>query len=534
MGTDTLEARPGFDPAKLTEVELVAASPIILAKFCRMVVHTRVDQDDVEIFEGESKPLVLWWHQVEFLQAMMRRRQVVVLKARQLGITWAMAIYALWYAMTHPSGNVMIVSIGERESRAVIRRIKWLYGTLPVSVKKAYPTKRDTAEVIEFAHTEGNALIQSIPSGNAAGRGETTNVLIMDEGAHYEDAEPRMAALMPGAADVGQTILASTAKGLGGILYQTYMGAPSNGWVRMFHNALARPDRDIEWVMRKRAELGVLGPEEYPLTDDEAFVASGKCVFPVSTLRWYLANSVRPPVWRGTLALNSRYVQPDQDDFGPWRVWEWPREDRSYLITADVCGGTGGLDYSTAVIVDIASGDQVAAYRGQPDTNEFTRQIIRAGWFWRGPSLPAVLAPEVNEHGRAVAALIREWRYPNPWYQARFDQRRDIRQREIGWHTSPGTRPILISALQEGLKSRTLGIRDADALAEMEVFVFNPKNNKPEALAGYNDDIVMAWGIQAVLLQRLVAGVKERPPDVFADDSKSGSYWKPIDERTGY
>lgn len=517
-----------------TEVELVATSPIILAKFCKMRVSTKVDKDGVEVYEGESRPLKPWPHQRAVLWLLLRRRQVVILKARQLGITWVLALYALWYAMTHPGGNVVIVSIGEREAKAVVRRILQLYRSLPAPIQKAYPLTRSTAEQLEFSHSEGSALIQSIPSGNSAGRGETVDVLIMDEGAHWEDSESRLAALLPTSADIGQTIFASTAKGLGGALYEKYMGAPVNGWVALFHNALARPDRTLEWVMQKRKDLGALGPEEYPLTDDEAFVASGKSVIPADTTRWYLRNSVRAPIWRGKLVLNARVVEPLDDEWGEWKVWEWPRAGRKYVIPADVCGGTGGADYSYAAIIDVQSGDQVAAYHGQPDTNEFTRQLIRAGWMWRNSEgLPAILAPEVNEHGRAVAALMREWRYPNPWYQQRFDQRRDNRQPEVGWATTPGTRPVMMSALQEGMKYRVLGIRDADVLAEMQVFVRNPKKHgREEALDGYNDDRVMTWAIGAVLLQRVAAGI--RRDESPAEDDGYGDGWAPLDPVTGY
>ena len=520
-----------------TEVDLVATSPIVLSKFAKMVVGEKVDEDGVELFEGVSKRLVLWPHQCEVLHALMRRRMIVIVKARQLGITWVLAIYALWYAMTHPGSNVMIVSIGEREAKAVIRRILWLYNSLPAAIRAAYPMPRKTAEQLEFTHVSGSALIQSIPSGNAAGRGETVDVLMMDEGAHWEDAETRLASLLPTSGDIGQTIFASTAKGLGGSLYEKYMGAPANGWHRLFHNALARPDRTPEWVEAKRRDLGPLGPQEYPLTDDEAFIASGKSVFSIQTLRWYAANSVRPAIWRGRFELNARVVEPQDDQWGGWQVWNWPVTGRDYLVTADVCGGEGANDWSYASVWDVVSADQLAAFHGKIETEEYARQLVRAGWIWRNtPGLPGLLAPEVNEHGRAVMALLREWRYPNVWVQKRFDQTRSDRSTEYGWHTTPGTRPIMLSALQESLRHRILGIRDAEVLSEMQTFVHNPKkNNKQEALEGHHDDRVMTVGIAAVLLQRLASGVRRYEPEVVNDYIEEGDdVWTPVDPRTGY
>jgi len=35
---------------------------------------------------------------------------------------------------------------------------------------------------------------------------------------------------------------------------------------------------------------------------------------------------------------------------GSWQVWRMPERGRSYLIAADVCGGTASGDFSAAAV----------------------------------------------------------------------------------------------------------------------------------------------------------------------------------------
>jgi len=528
---------------QLTSAQVAAASPIAMSLFCKMIRAQRVEGEDVEIFEGAPFPLELWTAQRELLELAMRRRRIIVLKARQLGVTWTWALLALWYAMTHPGTQVVIVSIGERESQSVVRRIKFLYESLPASLRQVFQAVRFTSELVEFRHPEGNAFIYSLPSSSTAGRGETVNLLILDEGAHWEDASNRVASLLPTQADIGQVVLSSTANGIGGLFFDTWEQAGELDWHPVFIGALSRPDRDEEWVRRERRQLDLkgaeegktnLGAQEYPYTPLEAFISTGHCIFPPEVLADYMTNSVRDSLWRGTLVTDASGVKTLVQPGGWWRVWHWRSPGRRYLISGDPCGGPGSTaDAAAMVCLDVSSFDQMAAFHGKPDPEEFARQMYRAGWLYQDSGgHPAVLAPEANNDGRAVLAYLREWGYPNLWASKRFDQRRSDDVMQYGWLTTSASRPVMIAALQEGLRHGLLGVRDKLAVGEFQRFIANPnKNDRPEAMEGYHDDRVMAWAIAAAVAQREASGVRDRGG---TDWRELSPYRKPESAITGY
>ncbi len=55
------------------------------------------------------------------------------------------------------------------------------------------------------------------------------------------------------------------------------------------------------------------------------------------------------------------------------------------------------------------------------------------------------------------------------------------------------TRPLVVNKFREYVGDRSVTIRSKRLLEEMKVFVW--KNGRPEAQTGYNDDLVMSFGI---------------------------------------
>ena len=62
-----------------------------------------------------------------------------------------------------------------------------------------------------------------------------------------------------------------------------------------------------------------------------------------------------------------------------------------------------------------------------------------------------------------------------------------------GFTMSMRTRPLCINKFREFVGDRSVTIRSKRLLEEMKVFIW--KNGRPEAQTGYNDDLVMSFGI---------------------------------------
>jgi hypothetical protein len=55
------------------------------------------------------------------------------------------------------------------------------------------------------------------------------------------------------------------------------------------------------------------------------------------------------------------------------------------------------------------------------------------------------------------------------------------------------TRPLVVNKFREYIGDRSVTIRSKRLLEEMKVFIW--KNGRPEAQSGYNDDLVMSFGV---------------------------------------
>lgn len=471
------------------------------AAILALVAHPEALAEVVKI-DGPvgPEPFRLWDDQRGLIRMILSSPRVLILKARQLGVTWTLALIALWWALSHPAQTVLVVSIGEREAVDVLRRIRRLYESLPAMVREHFPLGQATSTRMEIAHAEGPGVIVSLPSSSTAGRGQTVHLLIGDERPKWPNAEEQEASLLPAAADAGKVVLGGTANG-----HDTFYDRwESRAWANVFIGALSRPGRTEESVKAMRAELGDLGPQEYPLTSEEAFLSSGRCAFDLGVLAWYTGNSTEPAPWRGALAKDAYAVTAAESSRGDWWVWEWPEQGRDYAVIADPSGGHGA-DFAAAIVVDLASWDQVAAFHGKLEPSELAEQMRLAGWLWRGPGRPGLLVPESNNHGQGVVALLRDWAYPRLYETEVLDQRTKKRTTTYGWATNEKSRHLAISSLQRGLRERTLGIRDEAAVSEMRRFIWvvtNPENGagRWEAETGYHDDRVMCWAIAAAVL----------------------------------
>ena len=73
----------------------------------------------------------LYPYQKSVLYNFTKERFNIILKFRQAGITELISMYCLWLTMYHPNKKVNIISINDRTSKKVLRKIKFMYKNLP-------------------------------------------------------------------------------------------------------------------------------------------------------------------------------------------------------------------------------------------------------------------------------------------------------------------------------------------------------------------------------------------------------------------
>ena len=86
-------------------------------------------------------PFDLYRFQTRIVNEVVDNRFNIIRKFRQAGITTLCAAYSLWSIIFKKNHYVMVVSIGDRESTAFLRRVMMMYEDLPMWLKPAIKDK---------------------------------------------------------------------------------------------------------------------------------------------------------------------------------------------------------------------------------------------------------------------------------------------------------------------------------------------------------------------------------------------------------
>lgn len=232
--------------------------------------------------------------------------------------------------------------------------------------------------------------------------------------------------------------------------------------------------------------------QEYPATPEEAFIASGTCIFNQAAIVAWIEVLRHEERKHGAFAFD-----PDMDNIewadaadGEITILKAPEKGVPYVIGADTAGDSGGewSDYFAAHVLDNRTGEQVAVLHAQMDEDEFARQLYCLGVFYN----TALIAVEINFSTHPNKKLV-EMKYPKLYVRERTDTFTGELKKTFGWRTDRITRPDIIAGLKEIARDNLDIIRDPDTLREMLSFAL--QNGRAEALPGQHDDLVMSLAI---------------------------------------
>src|SRR6516165_9160035 len=161
------------------------------------------------IYDATSRewvPFRLWHSQLQTLQSVADNRLVIILKARQLGLTWLMLGYALWLLLFRPAATVLLFSRRDDEAIDLLRtRLRGMYDRLPAWLRvRAFPVDNDH----EWQWSNGSRVL-AFPT--TAGDSYTATLAIVDEADLVPDLDRLMRAVKPTIDGGGRMILLSRA-----------------------------------------------------------------------------------------------------------------------------------------------------------------------------------------------------------------------------------------------------------------------------------------------------------------------------------
>lgn len=232
--------------------------------------------------------------------------------------------------------------------------------------------------------------------------------------------------------------------------------------------------------------------QEYPISPEEAFLTTGRCVFERNKILKRL-EEIKEPIKIGYFSYDYQNehvynVHWVDDKNGCIQIYEEVKEGYPYVLGGDTAGT--GEDYFTAQVLDNTTGNQVAKYRDQTTEFEYTLQIYCLGMYYNN----ALAGLEVNYSTYPVNKLY-EIGYTNQFLRENGADNLTYKLTDkIGFNTNMATRPVIIAELVQILKESIELINDYDTLKEALTFIKN-KNGRAEAEQGYHDDLIMALAI---------------------------------------
>jgi hypothetical protein len=500
----------GLTQEQLEILERVMEDPFLFATFIYVIHPVR----------GKVK-FDLYSYQTSVLWQFINEPYNIILKFRQAGITELISLFCLWLAMYHPNQNIIIISLKERVAKKVLRKIKYMYKNLPEFLKVPVINGRGadlgTAMEMEF---ENGSIIASIPTTEDAGRSEGLSLLVIDEAAIIRWANTIWAACWPTLSTGGRAIINSTPYGVGNFFHSLWVGACAGG--NPFNPIRLRwtmhPERDISWY---NAQRQVLGPRRTAQEIDGDFLTSGNSVFDLLDIRaiedeldsFELLNLKKYAIFSKIKTYN-----------GNLRIYTLPVPGYKYFIGADIATGRA-RDYSAFTIMD-RYGEEVACFKGQVPVNEFANMLIELGKIYN----KALIAPESNDIGLAVASKIQEKGYSNLYYSVKLlkeKKEKKLKEEKIpGWYTTKKNRPVIIGLLEEDIRLSNIICKDPFFVQEAYTFIYDEENkpiamgkNKKSGAGGddgeddntYTDDSIMAKAIANFIRKGKILGPSVLP-----------------------
>jgi|TARA_R110000824_G_scaffold177694_4_gene357229 hypothetical protein len=424
----------------------------------------------------------LYDFQSKTLEELRKNQYNIILKSRQLGISTLSAGYSLWLLLFFQDKNILVIAKDKGAAKNLVTKVRVMYHNLPSWLK----TKVDEDNKLSFRLANGSQ-IKAVAATPEAGRSEALSMLVLDEAAFIPAVETIWTAAQQTLATGGQCVVLSTPNGVGNWFHKMWVDAIDgiNDFAFIELPWQLHPDRDQTW---RDDQEKALGPTKAAQECDANFLTSGNSIIDPLILQWYKETMVKEPMEQAGVDKNL------------W-IWNYPDYTKEYIVVADVARGDG-TDYSATQVFEIESLDQVAEYKGQLSTTDYGNFLIELATKYND----ALLIVENNNVGWATLQTIIDRGYKNLFYQSKDLQyvdtehqmasnryRSQDRNMIPGFTTSKKTRPLVVAKMEEYTREKMVNIKSSRLVEELFVFIYY--NNKAEAMSGYNDDLVMSYGI---------------------------------------
>ena len=347
---------------------------------------------------------VITSEQIELIRKLQSHKKVIIIKARQLGVSTLVRAFAFWQAYTSRDPiNSAVVSNKEKSSFNLLDIDKRFYQKLPKFLQRKISL--ESKSQIQFA-SNGTNLLAMTAKADSQDRGYTLNLAHLSEFAFYSNADTYLASLLASIND-GQVVIESTPNYYGDALHELIRGSYyDNRWEVVFmpwssfpeyrsdelveateeeEELMERYSLDIQQISWRRHKIAEMKSEflfrrEYPLTIEEAWTLTDSCFFTTEEL-----EDIQTLPYRG-----------GEVQFAP------PVSGLTYCIGVDPASGVGA-DYSVATVISKLDNAVVAKISSNTRSiNAFALDVINLAKKYNN----AFIHFEENNHGHAFREVL--------------------------------------------------------------------------------------------------------------------------------
>lgn len=439
------------------------ADPIYFMKKYYTIQHPTRGRMTFNLFPFQEKSLKLF----------QRFDYLIINKSRQLGISTLTSAFALWMMLFEQDKNILVLATTQATAKNMVTKVRFAYDNLPKWMQ--LPVMEHNRLSLRL---KNGSQIKAVSAATDSARSEAVSLLIIDEAAFIDRIGDIFTAAQQTLATGGRCIALSTPNGVGNWFHKEFTRALNgeNNFTPINLPWTVHPERDQTWRDQQTRDLGERAAAQECDCD---FSTSGDTVIEPNTLNYYQETTILDPIGK----------------IGAYWVWEHPDPMKTYMITADVARGDG-KDFSTYHVIEVDTLIQVAEYKDQVPTKDFARALVAKAIEWNN----ALLVIENASIGWDVVTTIEEMGYANLYYSpkseilgtqidlyvAKFDRGDGM---VPGFGMNQRTRPLVIEKGRSFIEEKSVTIRSQRTLDELRVFIW--KNGKPQAMQGYNDDLVM-------------------------------------------
>jgi hypothetical protein len=496
-------------------------------------------------------------------------KRYLVLKGRQAGFTSVITAYQLASTITNSNFEGFTAADEDANTSAIFEnKGKYIYSMLPEKLKPTEKYNNRKQLLFEELHSSWEIKTAS----KNMGRSRTINFFHGSEAAFWKDGISGVqAGLGEAMTKDAVQILESTANG-----YNEFKDLWDSGeWENCFYEWWRTPEyrynfenegkraqfiADVnskkDWIFERCRWLVVsikldweqvywyytkwkgyifkdTIKQEYPCTPDEAFLASGSCIFNKELLiqrkdflkKLYAENPPRRGefiiTWNDPLIMDKPLAACFFENAqGCITIYHEPEPGHPYCLGGDTKGE--GSDFFTGTVKNNHNGDRCATLYMQGLTSKpYAAQMWALASYYN----EALVGIEINFNTYPVE-LFADWNYPRQYMRERTDTITKEVKKSFGWKTDGNTRPLIIERQITTVEENIDCFNDIPTLDEMLTFI-KDKEGRYDATEGKHDDLLFSDMISDAIgsqQTRAVESAREAPDLFYFDDDGDGTH----------